>query len=420
MRKTIQIFICSLFLISCVNQEADIFSSSAAERLNSAMKDDQSTLQSSVNGWNMEYFATSASPGYNLLIKFNSSGQAIIASKSELTNNTYQTDSCLYEMIGDDGPVLTFNTFNKVLHAFSNPENPDGYGLEGDYEFVIMSKSSDQIILKGKKRETTIILNKIPTNISWTQYVTDLDAMNSLLFSANAPKLTMVIGTAYYSFSNGINHVFSILKQGGGTNVAVDAPFIVTKTGIRFQTAQEIGGVKFQTMTLSDDKSALVSVDNSNLKLFGVEDLSTYFTGNVITWEFIPTELSANTKTIYDKIIQSCTTKYNAENVKLAIKYYTTRKSFELSLSYTIGGVKTEGNIDLNISSTGKNSLSILYKGTGDINGLSYYSNMVGFSDMATLISNNFALTTNSMLNPQKIKFSKKTDTSTYFTAAYQ
>jgi hypothetical protein len=410
-----------LILSGCSKNEADIFSASPAERLNQSLKDDFTTLTSSANGWAMEYFATTTSSGYTLLVKFDASGKATFAAKSELTKNKeYETDSCLFEMIGDDGPVLTFNTYNSVLHRFSNPENPDGYGLEGDYEFVVISKSSDQIVLKGKKRGTTIVLNKIPVDITWTQYVADLDTMDALLFVNNANKLKMTIGSSVYSFSNGASHIFSIIKQGVGTNVSIDAPFLVTRTGIRFQIAQEIGGVKFQTLKLSDDKLALVSVDNPDLKLVGVEDLAVYFASNIKVWQFVPEELSANVKAVYDQIVQSCVTKFNATDVMLGIKYYPTRNSFELTLSYTTSLMVNEGNLDLNLATTGKNSLSLFYKGSGDTNGLSFYNDVAGFKEMAAFLSTGFALSTNSMLNPQKIKFSKKTDSNIWFTVLPQ
>jgi len=150
MKKIINLIVClvALLLSSCVMEQPDLFTGSPAERLNKALKNDIDSLQHAGNGWAMEYFATTGSAGYTLLVKFSPSGQAVIAGKSELTGNLLVTDSCLYQMIGDNGPVLTFNTYNKVLHAFSNPVNPDGYGLEGDYEFDVLTTTTNQIIVK--------------------------------------------------------------------------------------------------------------------------------------------------------------------------------------------------------------------------------------------------------------------------------
>lgn len=420
MKKIQYLVVCLLILFfsSCAKEEVDIFSASPAERLNEALKADFKLLVSSENGWVMEYFAKPTSPGYSLLVKFNASGNAIFAAKSELTKNKeFELDSCLFEMIGDNGPVLTFNTFNNVLHRFSNPEGYqlEGYGLEGDYEFVVMKADSNQIILKGKKNEALIILNKLPLDILWTKYIDDLDGMNTILFSNNAPKLTMTIGKSRYTFSNGIKHIFSIVKEGSVSN-SIDATFIVTRSGVRFYSELELEGNKFQNFVLSNDKSALVSTDNSELKISGPDDLALYFLSYIQVWEFDANNLSANVKAHYDAIVQACVEKYNAQDVKLAIKYYLPRKPFVLSLSFIANGEKKEGNLELTIKASGKNGLSMLYAGPTDENGTTYYSDIQNLRDLTTLMSNSFAISTFAKINPQAIKFTKKTDANTWFT----
>jgi len=408
-----------LILSSCAKNENDIFSTSPAERLDSALKADVDLVTSSKNGWVMEYFANSGSPGYNLLVKFQPSGQAIFAASNEYTvNNAYMTDSCLFEMIGDNGPVLTFNTYNKILHVFSNPVDPngsidlDGYGLEGDYEFVIMKADSNKIILKGKKKSAVIVLNKLPENISWEKYVSDLDEMNSLLFANNTSKLTMSVNKVVYSFSNGANHVFSVLKY-GANSTAFDVPFIITQNGIRFYESVEFEGNAVQNFELNAEKSALVSTENADVQILGQEDLAAYFMSAVKTWAFVPEELSPNMKVQYDAIVQSCITNFNAENVQLAIKYYPIRNSFELSLSFMVGQIRNEGNLDMTITST-KNSLTILNKGTADTNGATYKAEVTGLNEMANLLSTGFTLSAIAKINPQVIKLTKKTDATTW------
>ncbi|HLP04598.1 MAG TPA: DUF4302 domain-containing protein [Paludibacter sp.] len=414
--KKISILLFSALLWSCVGNEKDIFSASPADRLNNALKDDYNVLTSSANGWVMEYFANPLSPGYNLLVKFEQSGKATFASKSELTaNHEYEVDSCLFEMIGDNGPVLTFNTYNKVLHRFSNPENPDGYGLQGDYEFVVLSAEAEKVVLKGKKYGSVIVLTKFPENTTWRQFADEVAAMDSLLFSESAPKLKMTISNSGYTFSNGFNHVFSVIKNGSSAATAIDAPFIVTRTGIRFQKLVEVGGLKFQSFNLNDDKTALVSVENPDSRLVGADDLGLYFVNTTRTWELIPTELSDNLKALYGQIVQSCTEKYNAGNVKLALRYYLARKSYVLTLSFDTGLMPNAGNLDFIISNNANNSLVLVDKATGDTQGATYRAEVAGLGEMCTMLSNAFTLSTASTLNPKKIRFTQNTGTGTWF-----
>jgi len=191
-------------LTACQQEEADVFSASPAERLSKAISDYHTLLTDAPNGWEMDYFANTVSPGYNLLVKFNKSGNAILASRSELTTNSaYEKDSCLFDIIGDNGPVLTFNTFSKILHVFSNPENPDGYGLEGDYEFIIIKASADTVWMKGKKYGTEVLLHKMSTGTQWKQFADERYDFTTLLFSAKTPALTLKIDKSIYTFATG-------------------------------------------------------------------------------------------------------------------------------------------------------------------------------------------------------------------------
>ena len=415
------IFVLILIFGSCAKNENDIFSLSPAERMDNALINTTEVLTSSKNGWVMEYFANSNSPGYNLLVKFEPSGQAIFAASNEFTNNkTYMKDSCLFEMIGDNGPVLTFNTYNKILHVFSDPVDPygssalDGYGLDGDYEFVVLKTDTNQLVLKGKKKSAIIVMNKLPENITWEKYVSDLDDLNTLLFANNTTKLSMTVDKSVYSFSNGTSHIFSVQKY-GANSTAFDVPFIITQKGIRFYESVEFEGVAVQNFELNAEKSALVCTENTDIRILGQDDLAAYFMSTVKTWVIVPEKMSANIKTQYDAVVQSCVTNYNAENVQLAIKYYSSpRNSFVLSLSFKIGQTSKEGNLDLAITSS-KNSLAITNKNTGDSNGLIFKSDITELSNLVGLLSSNFSLSTVTKINPQVITLTKKTESSTWF-----
>ena len=96
--------------------------------------------------------------------------------------------------------------------------------------------------------------------------------------------------------------------------------------------------------------------------------------------------MSPNIKVIYDQIVQYSTTKYNATDVKLIIKYLTIRKSFDLTLTiYLNKSQSIEGNLDLSLKVNQKNELTLSYKGTSDTNGKSFYTNVTGLKDMLTV-----------------------------------
>jgi len=411
--KYIQIIsILLVFLSSCSNQEKDIFDASPAERLNKAMADNLIALTSATNGWEMAYFTNPTNAGYTLLVKFKPSGMAVIASQSNLTlNAAYEQDSCLFEMIGDNGPVLTFNTFSKVLHRFSNPENPDGYGYEGDYEFIVLKTTEQQIILQGKKYKSIIVMTKLSDTTNWTSYLQSLDNVDKLLFSVNAPKLSMAVKNTVYSFAEGYKHVFVMKKEGTLTTSFV--PFIVTNQGIRFQDKVEIEGVSFQDFKLNTDNSALVSIENPDYKLAGVEDLATFAINNLKVWNIDPNTMSSNLKTAYTAVLDGFKSTYNAEDLKMTISYFINR--FILTVSYNRSNVKTEGKIDMEIAQTVKDAITISKKVNSDANGVQFLTDIAQLNSFISLLSVNYTLSTSSKLNPQEIKFAKKTDANQWF-----
>lgn len=403
-------------LPACRQEEADIFSASPAERLNKAISDYQTVLTNPENGWEMDYFANKISPGYNLLVKFNQSGNAILASRSELTTNgAYEQDSCLFDIIGDHGPVLTFNTFSKILHVFSNPENPDGYGLEGDYEFVIVKAHPDTVWMKGKKYGAQILLRKMPLGVQWQQFADERSDFGSLLFSEKAPALTMKIDKTTYTFSFGYSRIFTV-KRLGANPITFDVPFIVTKDGIRLYREIEIEGMKFSSFKLNQGKTGLVCVEHPEYTMVGVEDLAIFFVGDANSiWDFVPTLFSTSLNQLHQNIIQSAKTLYAADVVTLSMKYSTIRRAFVLALSFTAGTTTTEGFLDLNINANGKDMLTISYKGTGDARGLQFYNEVEDLDDFLSAVSSAFSLSTTAKINPKEMKFTKTTNQQIYF-----
>ena len=152
MKKIIFILLAAVVLMGCNRDEKSLFDKSAAERAEEAITNGNNYLVTAEHGWEMLYFANTESRGYHMLITFKKNGQAIITAKNTLTTkDKIVTDTeSTWELISDYGPVLSFNTYNTVLHAWSDPQN-DGDGYLGDYEFLILSSSADEIQLKGKK-----------------------------------------------------------------------------------------------------------------------------------------------------------------------------------------------------------------------------------------------------------------------------
>ncbi|MBN1182175.1 MAG: DUF4302 domain-containing protein, partial [Bacteroidales bacterium] len=83
------LFMIPFFLLqSCVEDEENIFGSSASDRMSEALSEYETVLTGASNGWVMEYYPEEdhAIGGYTFLCSFNSSGEVIVASEISTSN----------------------------------------------------------------------------------------------------------------------------------------------------------------------------------------------------------------------------------------------------------------------------------------------------------------------------------------------
>ena len=191
---------------ACVNEEDDLFDKTAAERLNEASALYSSRLMAQPNGWAMQLYPTNDNEapygsGYLVLCRFNKDHSVVVSMKNQFTDNVYRTDTSLWEVITDNGPVLSFNSHNDCLHAFTDPEdilwtgNPDepnnetGTGVGGDYEFIIVDAPEDAsyMMLKGKKRGTYNLFTPVEEGVEYESYLADVETFMKTMFPSSNP-----------------------------------------------------------------------------------------------------------------------------------------------------------------------------------------------------------------------------------------
>lgn len=99
-----------------------------------------------------------------MLISFDESGNAKIAGESADPDKSVTS---LYSLIQSAGPVLTFDSYNEIMHLFSEPLK----GYAGEFQFTIMSAAPDKVILSGTKTRNTIVLVPMPKEQAWSDYL---------------------------------------------------------------------------------------------------------------------------------------------------------------------------------------------------------------------------------------------------------
>ena len=160
---TLVIALTALGAVSCANDEKELFSLPAAERIDQVVKKDRAALEASPNGWKFDYFLgrSYSGPGVAMMVTFRN-GKATMASDASDTAVFYTSD---YDVVKDQGPVLTFNTFLEPIHSLAGGMASFPEGRQGDYEFSILSTSADTIRLRGKKWGNEMMLTRNPIGL---------------------------------------------------------------------------------------------------------------------------------------------------------------------------------------------------------------------------------------------------------------
>ena len=124
-----------LGLSACsLHDDTELFDEPAAERLEKNVAADKTLLESASNGWELHLWTGKdySGGGYTYFMKF--ANDKVTVSSDIAPANMKTTSS--YDVISDQGPVLTVNTYNEIFHYLAEPSMEDDDGEQQDYEFT--------------------------------------------------------------------------------------------------------------------------------------------------------------------------------------------------------------------------------------------------------------------------------------------
>ena len=274
-------------MVACSRDEESLFDKSAAERAQEAIETAFDVLTSNETGWEVAYFPNleASSKGYNMVWKFNANGKVSATAKNSTTTmNKIMTDSAsTWAVKSDYGPILTFDTYNKVIHAFSDPQE-NGAGLLGDYEFLILKATPEVVILKGKKHSAYSVMRPMKT-ANLEAYFAACEKMQSYLFGNNNVA-TLNQGEEKMYLYNGASGQFQSAAYGSPlvAEAATYHPVCSTEDGIIVSTG--FGEELHEHIFLYDSvKGELVGEAGSVMNAGNLNVLfSSYFTDNAYGW----------------------------------------------------------------------------------------------------------------------------------------
>ena len=238
-----------LMLTSCLKDQEDVFSDSASARSAKYLDNVRKVLASSENGWVLNYYPDRelSYGGYVYTLKFDQENVEVF---SELASDAEPSKTSSYILNNEDGPVLSFDTYNEYMHLFSTPHGSSGAGgyeaYDGDFIFIVMNISDDKntIQLKGSRSGNIMYMHRLTGEETAETYINKIKTIKKEMYFKN---YEIVFGqdtvTAFYSRSvqkSGGKFTFNYTEN--DADVSVSTPVILTLDGISFKDTVNILG----------------------------------------------------------------------------------------------------------------------------------------------------------------------------------
>ena len=315
-------------MVACSRDEESLFDKPAAQRAQEAITNAFDVLTSNETGWEMAYFPNleADAKGYNMVLKFNKNGNVSVTAKNGTTTmNKIKTDTAsTWAVKSDYGPILTFDTYNDVFHAFSDPQN-DGAGLLGDYEFLILKATPELVLLKGKKHSAYTVMRPMK-HTDLAAYFAACEKMQTNLFGNNNI-VTLTQGNDKMYLYNGAEGQFQSAAYGSPlvAEAATYHPVCATEDGIIVSTGfgEDVHDHIFYYDSikgeLKSEQGAVMNAGNLNV-LFGA-----YFTDNAFGWAVDPTGQEA-----VDALLTDVNTAMKNTSAKMKVMGYGYKQSLNM------------------------------------------------------------------------------------------
>lgn len=235
-------------LPSCLKDDKANFSGSPAARLDEAVKVNKQILESAPNGWSLGYYAgrNYSGPGFTLTLKFKDGKAYIMGDNKDATTVGVSE----YDIVKDQGVVLTFPTYNSVIHELAGASQGYPEGLQGDYEFAILEANSNFIRLRGKKWKNEMILTPIK-NQTQEEFIQKVFTIREGMTTNN---YHFILGKD--TLSAGEVNVDTRRLTAKINNVSYDLAYNLTDTGLNLSSPIKIGAKEYSSFTWNEaDKS---------------------------------------------------------------------------------------------------------------------------------------------------------------------
>lgn len=248
-----------MLLPSCLKDQEEIFDTPSSLRMQEYLDNAKATLTSSPQGWIFDYYPDRdlSYGGYVYTVKFD---EANVTVGCELAPGKFETS--LYKLTDDNGPILSFDSYNSLMHYFSTPSSGQYQAFDGDFEFRIMDVADDLITLKGNRTGNTMYLHRL--NEAPDAFI---HAAGKIYDTNVVPSANGAVGAIALTCKNDINTHYMEFFWGEDNSQSSGEYYLSTSTGIRFKNPITIEGATISELNYAYDdsnKSGTFTGEDSN------------------------------------------------------------------------------------------------------------------------------------------------------------
>lgn len=243
-----------LALSSCLKNQADVFDEPSSARMENFLENVRVALQGPAQGWALSYYPGSSYATCYMALKF--TDQQVEARGQSNPDVAYTSN---YKLTKDNGAVLSFDTYNEVIHYYATPDDTHYQARGGDFEFDIIKVEGDtpglqRIVLRGKRSRNYCYLNPLTTDAaSFLAQMNRAEADLTIVAFEGT-----VMGGAVEGFLDPGTHTFSIGRKGAESSEIVSARYMVVPGGILFNEPFTFQGIEFSQFAY-DGKTGILS-----------------------------------------------------------------------------------------------------------------------------------------------------------------
>ena len=240
-----------LTLQSCSDDDEISVADKTNNRVQNYLINAKEILTSAENGWALSYVPHRQLKygGINYALKFETDNSVTVWYEER----PGQTRKSTFNMTSDDGPVLSFDTYNEFMHYYAKPSQGEYEAKDGDFEFILLKVTADSITLKGKRSGNIMYMSRLTVSpAEYMQSIEDLKAVDHHFGGGT----TVIDGVNYSAIFDMRNRKLMLSDE--QSNEVGNRTFMFTQTGIQLVDTMMVGDVVLKDFRFVEADSTFV------------------------------------------------------------------------------------------------------------------------------------------------------------------